>query len=135
KGEERIPALTAGRAMALAYAGETRRALAAIADVPRVGRYSGFVFYDEACILALAAASAAKDGEIPQDKREELGEQHAARAMSDLAAARRTGYFRDASKVALIRSDHDLDPLRPRPDFQRLVMDLAFPADPFVTPR
>jgi hypothetical protein len=27
--------------------------------------------------------------------------------------------------------DADLDPLRPRPDFQLLLMDLAFPADPF----
>jgi hypothetical protein len=27
--------------------------------------------------------------------------------------------------------DPDLDPLRSRPDFQALMMDLAFPADPF----
>jgi tetratricopeptide (TPR) repeat protein/predicted Ser/Thr protein kinase len=31
-----------------------------------------------------------------------------------------------------IRTDHDLDPLRPRPDFQALMLDLAFPADPFA---
>jgi hypothetical protein len=30
-----------------------------------------------------------------------------------------------------MRRDHDLDPLRPRRDFQELLMDLTFPADPF----
>jgi hypothetical protein len=29
-------------------------------------------------------------------------------------------------------TDHDLDPLRPRPDFQMLMMDLAFPYEPFA---
>ena len=29
------------------------------------------------------------------------------------------------------KADHDLDPLRSRPDFQALMRDLAFPAHPF----
>ena len=33
--------------------------------------------------------------------------------------------------VARINRDPDLDPLRARPDFQALMMDLAMPADPF----
>ncbi len=32
----------------------------------------------------------------------------------------------------LVRGDTDLDPLHGRPDFDALVMDLAFPADPFA---
>jgi hypothetical protein len=34
--------------------------------------------------------------------------------------------------VNLIRKDPDLDPLRSRPDFQALLLDLSFPADPFA---
>jgi hypothetical protein len=34
--------------------------------------------------------------------------------------------------VALMRRDSDLDSLRSRPDFQLLMMDLAFPDDPFA---
>jgi hypothetical protein len=34
--------------------------------------------------------------------------------------------------VALMRRDHDRDPLRSRPDFQLLMMDLAMPDDPFA---
>jgi hypothetical protein len=33
--------------------------------------------------------------------------------------------------LSLIKTDADLDPIRSRPDFQLLMMDLAFPADPF----
>jgi hypothetical protein len=31
-----------------------------------------------------------------------------------------------------MRRDPDLDPLRPRADFQVFLLDLAFPADPFT---
>jgi hypothetical protein len=31
-----------------------------------------------------------------------------------------------------IRTDHHLDPLRPRTDFRLLMLDLAFPADAFT---
>jgi hypothetical protein len=30
-----------------------------------------------------------------------------------------------------MRNDADLDPIRSRPNFQLLMMDLAFPADPY----
>jgi serine/threonine-protein kinase len=35
-------------------------------------------------------------------------------------------------KLAVLRTDHSLDPLRSRPDFQLLLMDLAMPDDPFA---
>jgi hypothetical protein len=35
------------------------------------------------------------------------------------------------AEVAILHRDLDLDPLRPRRDFQELLLDLAFPADPF----
>jgi serine/threonine-protein kinase len=37
--------------------------------------------------------------------------------------------------AALFRTDDALDPLRGREDFRRLLMDLAFPAEPFATAR
>jgi serine/threonine-protein kinase len=50
------------------------------------------------------------------------------RAMEMLRRAVAAGY-RD---VAWMRRDPDLDPLRPRADFQVFLLDLAFPADPFT---
>jgi hypothetical protein len=34
--------------------------------------------------------------------------------------------------VRLMQKDSDLDPLRPRADFQLLMMDLSMPDDPFA---
>jgi eukaryotic-like serine/threonine-protein kinase len=36
------------------------------------------------------------------------------------------------SNVRAILKDKDFDPVRSRPDFRMLVMDLIFPADPFA---
>jgi hypothetical protein len=56
------------------------------------------------------------------------GEEQAARAMGSLHQAVVMGYRnRDA-----YRNEDALDPLRDRPDFQALLLDLAFPADPFA---
>ena len=50
------------------------------------------------------------------------------RAMQSLGQAVRCG-LHDHS---VFRADSALDPLRTRPDFQRLMMDVVFPADPFA---
>ena len=52
---------------------------------------------------------------------------HLEAAVSLLRLAISRGY----PDVVFIRLDQALDPLRSRPDFQLLMMDLAFPADPF----
>jgi tetratricopeptide (TPR) repeat protein len=50
------------------------------------------------------------------------------RAMDHLRRAAATGF----RMLSLMAFDLDLDPLRPRPDFQALMMDLSFPSDPFA---
>jgi serine/threonine-protein kinase len=55
------------------------------------------------------------------------GRPAAEQAMQWLHRAVARGY----RNVALMQRDHDLDPLRSRPDFQILMMDLAMPDDPF----
>ncbi len=49
------------------------------------------------------------------------------RAMEWLRRAVAAGY----RNLTILRTDTDLDPLRSRPDFQLLMMDLEFPDDPF----
>jgi hypothetical protein len=53
---------------------------------------------------------------------------YAVRAMATLRRAVAEG-FRDLNTL---RKDEDLDPLRSRPDFQALLLDLAFPDEPFA---
>jgi len=56
------------------------------------------------------------------------GERYGELAMAALREAISAGY-RDVTEM---RRDTKLDPLRSRSDFQALLLDLAFPADPFA---
>jgi serine/threonine-protein kinase len=87
-------------------------------------------FYDQPlCYLAgchalLGATAGAPGSGLSADE----GPLELERGMDALRRAIATGY-RD---VHWMRRDPDLDPLRARPDFPLLMMDLAFPADPFA---
>jgi hypothetical protein len=48
--------------------------------------------------------------------------------MEALSRSNRSGQ----SNVRAILKDRNFDPLRSRPDFRRIVMDLAFPTEPFA---
>jgi eukaryotic-like serine/threonine-protein kinase len=84
-------------------------------------------FYNRACLHSRLSG-------IPLTAGSELtaadlqGQADTAVSLLRRAAAASIGY-RDPGKL---RNDADLEPLRPRADFQRLLMDLAFPADPFA---
>jgi hypothetical protein len=86
----------------------------------------------DACIYlvrnhALLAALATEPGSglSAADARDE-----AERAMAALRQGVGAGY-RD---LAILRTDPDLNPLRSRPDFQALMLDLDFPGDPLARP-
>jgi tetratricopeptide (TPR) repeat protein len=84
----------------------------------------GETLYYLACCHALlgGVAGASGSGLLADEGPGEFG-----RAMELLRRAIAAGY-RDGGRM---RRDPDLDPLRPRPDFQLMMMDLAFPIDPF----
>jgi serine/threonine-protein kinase len=75
------------------------------------------------CHALLGRAAGVPDSGLPPGE----GPVELRRAMEMLHRAVAAGY-RD---VAWMRRDPDLDPLRSRADFQVLLLDLAFPADPF----
>ena len=83
--------------------------------------------YDIACNQSLLAgvASEAGSGLSAADARARADE-----AMESLHRAVAAGY----RQAAQMRADSDLDPIRARPDFQMLMLDLAFPAEPFARP-
>jgi hypothetical protein len=114
-----------------AAAGQPREALANIQRAEQiVGRFSEIEPYT---FLYMARAYAQYSAAARRDQRDLLGadlvesEAYADRAVATLRRAITAGFV----DVALLRRDTDLDPLRPRRDFQELLMDLSFPADPF----
>jgi tetratricopeptide (TPR) repeat protein/tRNA A-37 threonylcarbamoyl transferase component Bud32 len=76
--------------------------------------------YNAACFLARCVPLAAKDDKLPEARRQELARDYADRAMTALRQAVARG-FKD---VAHLKKDRDLDPLRQRDDFQKLLADL-----------
>jgi tetratricopeptide (TPR) repeat protein/tRNA A-37 threonylcarbamoyl transferase component Bud32 len=83
------------------------------------------LFYDMACGYSLWSV-AGMDGAIAPAERE----RRATRAVAALRRAAEAGHL----NLDQIRQDPVLDPLRPRRDCQDLVLDLSFPADPFLRP-
>ena len=55
-----------------------------------------------------------------------------AAALEEIGRARQSAAYRDARRLLHRLDDHDFDPLREEPRFRSLLMDLAFPAQPFA---
>jgi tetratricopeptide (TPR) repeat protein len=114
-----------------AAAGRPGEALANIRRAEQiVGRLPDIEPYTLLCMArAYAQYSAAArrgEGDLPPADQAEC-KAYADRAVAALRRAVTAGF----ADVAKLRRDTDLDPLRPRRDFQELLMDLSFPADPF----
>jgi hypothetical protein len=77
--------------------------------------------HDAACVYGLACAAARKDSQLSDTDREKLAERYAARAVTLVSEAWDRGYH----DLANIRRDTDLDALRTRADFQKLLGALA----------
>ena len=104
---------------------DNRRALALFEGFPA---FSGMDWYEMACIRsALSGLAGRKGSGIPAGEAEAEAE----RAIEHLRKAATSGY----RNFKAMKWEFGLDPLRNRPDFQLLMMDLAMPADPFARPR
>jgi tetratricopeptide (TPR) repeat protein len=104
---------------------DTRLALALFEGLPMRPVQSE---YELACCHGALAglAAAAGSGLSPGD-----GPIEAERAIAQLRRAVAAGY----GNLAELRTETALDPLRSRPDFRLLMLDLAMPADPFARGR
>jgi serine/threonine-protein kinase len=85
-----------------------------------------------ACAYAQIAATILRS--VPRDPsdRQASAERHADLAVRALARAVAAGALRGPEAAEDMLSDSHLDPLRSRPDFQLMMMDLQFPDDPFA---
>jgi tetratricopeptide (TPR) repeat protein len=104
------PLHRAERAVARMQAGQVTEAVAEIAALTKSSQWNAEQWYDFACVYAVASPKSA-------DKKQE----YADRAMDLLHRAVKAG-FQDAAHMA---KDTDLDPLRGRDDFKKLLAELA----------
>jgi tetratricopeptide (TPR) repeat protein len=124
-----------GRAWALARLGraqealaEADRALGSAAAVRLPGM--GGVCFTAARVHSILAAAPSGDGGPPTEQGQKPSVGHAEIAVGLLARARKLRLFDNPGAVGEVRSDRDFNPLRSRPDFQALIDEVTFPADP-----
>ncbi|QJW94927.1 tetratricopeptide repeat protein [Frigoriglobus tundricola] len=99
----------AGRAIALLHAGEISRAVADVEALRGTDGWTAEQLYNFACVCSVATKTL--------ERKQELAD----RAMELLRAAVATGW----NDVALTKQDTDLDPLRARDDFKKLLTELG----------
>ena len=128
-GQEMLPVLVmrAGvRAELGDYAGAAAQAEALAAE-PVLTPASR---YNVACVLALAAGGLARDGRLDPAERGRKVEGYARRAVEQLGRA----LPNDLIPLSHVESDADLNSLRDRPDFRRLMERLKAKAKPAAAP-
>jgi serine/threonine protein kinase/tetratricopeptide (TPR) repeat protein len=83
-----------------------------------------FIWYDAACALSLSCSAALQDARLSIGRRRELAEQYARLALDRLGFAAADHMFTDFQiHLRRLETNRDLDPLRSRPDFQKLVAE------------
>jgi tetratricopeptide (TPR) repeat protein len=80
--------------------------------------------YNAACLLSLSSAVAARDEDLTQGERATVIEKYALRAVALLRESQTLGYFKEATHVAHMKKDTDLDALHERDDFKQFVQKL-----------
>jgi WD40 repeat protein len=110
---------------AIGAAADARRALGLYEGLPS---RSGEQWFQTACCHAALSGLSGHDGAAVSAAE---GEKEAARAIGALTRAAVLG-FRDAHQW---QTESALDPLRSRGDFRLLMLDVAFPAEPFAATR
>jgi serine/threonine-protein kinase len=113
------------RALSLAHLGQYPQAAAAVEELLKAGTLSPDTVLEAARVYSLLAAAARKDDKRPAAERDQLADRHAARAVAFLARARTAGRFQDPAQVENLNKDPDFEPLRSRPEFQKLLGELT----------
>jgi serine/threonine protein kinase/tetratricopeptide (TPR) repeat protein len=92
-------------------------AAAEAAELAVLGHDPAADHYDAACVLAHCARLAERDATLPDSKRPALAKTYADKAIAYLQQALAKGFY----DVEHVKKDPDLEPLRGREDFRKLV--------------
>jgi tetratricopeptide (TPR) repeat protein len=114
------PSLRVQRAGSLASAGEYRKAAPEADALAKNDNATGDTLYDAACVYGLCSAAANRDAKLNEVERKKIAEEYAGRAVILLQRATARGW----KDVGRMKEDSDLDSLRQREDFKKLIREL-----------
>jgi tetratricopeptide (TPR) repeat protein len=116
--------ILANRAESLARAGDHSRALTEAEALVAAKDVDPALVYWMAWVCTYAKTAAEKDGKLPPDERARLAERYASRGVALLRQAHTAGHFKDPNVLREFQTAPDLDPLRKRPEFQKLLAEV-----------
>jgi tetratricopeptide (TPR) repeat protein len=114
----------------LARLGEYVRATAEIETLLAEGHGQALDISAFASVHSICCAAAAHDVRMPLGEREKLAEKYGGRAVELLRMVQAKGYFQDPGRLVRLKENKDLDAIRSRPDFQRLLLELDGQVNP-----
>jgi tetratricopeptide (TPR) repeat protein len=114
-----------GRDQAAVYREHYAGAVAEYEGNPTNAYPMGCAAFLAAELYAQASKAAAQDDRLSSAERHQRAERYASLALSYLEKDRRMDYFRSGVHWQRLRQDHELDPLRSRPAFQKLLAELG----------
>jgi serine/threonine-protein kinase len=124
-------ALRAGRALTLVHLGQVDRAMEEVQGLKGTpADPEDATVYQSACVYSLAARAVFSDPVRPRAERDRQTESYAARAVGLLEQVRTAGFFRVPLNVERLKKDQDLNPLRARDDFKKLLSEAEAKAEP-----
>jgi serine/threonine-protein kinase len=130
--ENHRPEVRLCRAVALARSGDHAGAVAVVDAETGVVSPQRLVWFECARVFAQAAVAVRGEMTLGAERRRAIAEGLESRAVALLRRAAASNYFMNAKARDRVYRDPDLNPLRSRPDFQLLRMDLDFPIKPFA---
>jgi tetratricopeptide (TPR) repeat protein len=122
------------RAFTLVHVGRNHDAIAILhaADAKSTGVNDPSVWFQLARVYSACSSVQMTTAAAAERNRIDSASKYAARAGALIEKAHQAGYFEDPSHVKDLRApDPMLDPVRSQPEFQALMRDLEFPANPF----
>lgn len=122
---EHLPSVRAYRAICLARLGEIEYAVAETEKLSSAKTKTGSLLYNLACIHAVLADVVPKKSNAPNPEQLKLAEQYARRAVEFLQQAAELGYFQSAVRRGYLDRDPDLEAVRHREDFKRLLEKIS----------
>jgi serine/threonine protein kinase/tetratricopeptide (TPR) repeat protein len=108
------------RAGVFAKRGDPARAIQEAEAIAGKEELNSTNLYNMSCLYSRCASIAGKDAKLPPAERTKLQEQYAGRAIEYL----RQSLAKGMHDLPIIKSDPDLDPLRRREDFKKLVEEV-----------
>jgi tetratricopeptide (TPR) repeat protein len=124
---KRAEDLRFARAVALVHTGGHALATAEAHALTSEPSVPGPACYNAACVYSLASAAVPRDAQLLAAERGALAEHYAVRALELLTRARDAGFFKTPAALANLKRDTDLDPLRSRAEFRKLLAALDPP--------